>query len=226
MGIDLFLGLKSVVLLTGYYGCGKTNLAVNLALDYKKNKETVRIIDLDIVNPYFRTSDFSDMLGGKGIDVVAPGFANSLSDAPSLPREISMAIGAKGRTLIDVGGDDAGAVVVGRYYSDILRAGGADMCYLFSVYRPGMDSPEETVRHIKTIETVSRQKVTYLINTSNLADRTTFEDVQRSLCFADRLSSLAGIPLLATVMLEGIGDIEGSYSVKRFVRPPWEPRQE
>lgn len=222
----MFEKLKKIILLTGHYGSGKTNFAVNLAFDYKRTGEMVKIVDLDIVNPYFRTADFSALLNGEGIEVVAPYFANSLLDIPSLPREVSGALTGDGRIIVDVGGDDAGAAVLGRYHADILKADGADMLYLFSVFRPGTGSPEEVFEHIRAVEAASRQKVTYLVNSSNLGAETEQGDIERSLSFAKKLADLTEIPLLTTVALKSFsGNIENSYAVKRFVRLPWEPEE-
>ena len=48
---------KRVTLFAGHYGSGKTNIAVNFALWLKSKVLNVKIADLDIVNPYFRTKD-------------------------------------------------------------------------------------------------------------------------------------------------------------------------
>ena len=81
--------LGKIIAVTGHYGSGKTNLAVNLAVDFAKEGERVTIIDLDIVNPYFRTADFSELFGSLGIKLVAPQFANTNLDIPSLGFDMS-----------------------------------------------------------------------------------------------------------------------------------------
>ena len=83
--------LGKIIAVTGHYGSGKTNLAVNLAVDFAKEGERVTIIDLDIVNPYFRTADFSELFGSLGIKLVAPQFANTNLDIPSLGFDMAAA---------------------------------------------------------------------------------------------------------------------------------------
>lgn len=215
--------LKRIVVITGHYGCGKTNLSVNLALYFSDLGEKVTIIDLDIINPYFRTADFKDALYEENIKVLIPNFANTLLDIPSLPREVSGALSSGERVIIDLGGDDAGAGVLGRYEKEIESAGGADMLYLFSIFRPGTEDAKEVVKHISFIEKASKQKVNFLVNSSNLGSETSREDVAKSVGFAKEVESISGIPLIATVALESFSeDIEGSFAVKRFVKLPWE----
>ena len=53
-------------IICGHYGCGKTNLALNLALTLRRKGEKVTVADLDIVNPYFRTADYKEVLEKQG----------------------------------------------------------------------------------------------------------------------------------------------------------------
>ena len=48
--------MKRITIITGHYGSGKTNLSVNLAVNAAKEGKKVTVVDLDIVNPYFRTA--------------------------------------------------------------------------------------------------------------------------------------------------------------------------
>ena len=98
-----------VTVVCGHYGTGKTNLSINLALDCAGAGDDVTLIDMDIVNPYFRSADYTDMLTEAGVRVIGPNFANSNLDTPSLPGSIRVAIEDGERVIIDVGGDDAGA---------------------------------------------------------------------------------------------------------------------
>ena len=93
--------LGKIIAVTGHYGSGKTNLAVNLAVDFAKEGERVTIIDLDIVNPYFRTADFSELFGSLGIKLVAPQFANTNLDIPSLGFDMAAVINGCDRLIID-----------------------------------------------------------------------------------------------------------------------------
>ncbi|MBQ7986678.1 MAG: hypothetical protein IJ304_05395, partial [Clostridia bacterium] len=108
--------MKRITLFAGHYGSGKTCIAVSYAKLVRKNGFQTAIVDLDIVNPYFRTKDSEKELKEAGIDIIASEYANTNLDAPALPKEIYSAISNKSLHLvIDVGGDDRGAVALGRY---------------------------------------------------------------------------------------------------------------
>ncbi len=66
--------VKRVTLFSGHYGSGKTNVAVNYAVKLKENGLDCAIIDLDIVNPYFRTKDSAERLKRAGVETVFPAY--------------------------------------------------------------------------------------------------------------------------------------------------------
>ena len=219
----MFKGLKRIIIVTGHYGCGKTNLAVNLALYFETLGERVTVVDMDIVNPYFRSADFEREFEGKRIKLIAPNFANTLLDIPPLPREVDGAIEGDERLILDVGGDDAGAVVLGRYAKQIEQNGGASMIYLFSKYRPFTETADDVISHIGDIEVASRINVTGLINSSNLGLETTAKDIEASFGYADEISEKTGLPVLATLVRDTINEsVNNSFPVRLFVLPPWE----
>ena len=100
------LDLKDFVVVTGHYGCGKTSFSINLALEYAAKGRKVTIVDMDLVNPYFRTSDYREMLESKGIEVIAPVFGHTNLDIPSLPASMYSIFDSKDMVIVDVGGDD------------------------------------------------------------------------------------------------------------------------
>ena len=145
-----------VIAVTGHYGSGKTNFSINLAISIAKNGTSVTIVDLDIVNPYFRTADFSDLLDMQGIHVIVPEYANTNLDIPVLPASVDAAIAQKdGVVILDVGGDDAGAIALGRYAARI-RDAGYDLLYVINENRYLTKTPEEAVSLLREIEQASR----------------------------------------------------------------------
>ena len=111
--------MKKIIIIYGHYGCGKTNLSLNLAIDLAQKGDKVTIADMDVVNPYFRSGDYTDLLKEYGIDVIASDFSHSNLDLPSLPATMYSIFVREGIVIIDVGGDDAGAYALGRFSSKI-----------------------------------------------------------------------------------------------------------
>ena len=111
---ELF-GNTRFLVVTGNYGSGKTEISLNLALKAAA-KEKTTLVDLDIVNPYFRTGEKAEELEKAGIRVLMPTYAMTTVDIPALPAEIQSVFEVPSdRVIFDVGGDDTGAAALGRY---------------------------------------------------------------------------------------------------------------
>ncbi|MDD2956085.1 MAG: hypothetical protein PHD67_07205 [Oscillospiraceae bacterium] len=218
--------LGRITVVTGHYGSGKTNLSVNLAVDLKAAGHEVTLVDLDIVNPYFRSADFSAQMAEKGIRVMAPQFAGTNLDIPALGPEVASVLEEDGgrRVIIDVGGDDAGAFALGRYAAQIAEQD-YRMIYVVNAFRYLTRSPEEALQVLLEIETASRLKGSALVNNSNLASETSPEDVLGSVAYAQAAAEKAGLPLWATAVRRDLAPAlpgDGFYPVDVYVRPPWE----
>lgn len=211
---------KKITIITGEYGSGKTNLAVNLAYDMKKYGSTA-IIDLDTVNPYFRTADFKNEMTENGIDVIVPEFANTNLDIPVLNFDTERIIRTHDYTVIDVGGSDAGAFALGRYRASVNRYD-HDVLYVFSMYRSIEASAEETAQLMREIETACSLKCTGLVNNSNLGPETAAGIIEASSSFSDRVSELTGLPVVLRCVPEDFTPSDTDFPVKRKVKLLWE----
>ncbi len=211
-----------IIAITGHYGSGKTNLAVNLAVDHARAGERVTVIDMDIVNPYFRTADFSGLFGGYGIKLIAPRFANTNLDIPSLCFDMSAAINGCDRLIIDVGGDDSGAAALGQY-SGVLNDYGCSLYYVVNRYRYLTRTPGEAVQLLRDIERVCRIKAKGIINCSNLGSDTSAVDVKVTADYALLCGETAGLPVVMTAAERSL-NVEGAYPVDVYVRPFWEEK--
>ncbi len=213
---------KRVTVITGNYGCGKTNLAVNLALLLEK-RGSVSLVDIDTVNPYFRTADFTKFLQAKGINVVYPQFALTNLDIPVLNFDLESIISNSEYTIIDAGGSDAGAYPIGQYRNLFERIGDdLEMLYVFNMYRLIDRSAEKTAEMMREIERAAGSECTALVNNSNLGIETTPQIIAQSEYFARDIEELTGLPLAFTCITENeVGD-EKHLPVKRLVTLPWE----
>lgn len=217
---------RRVTVICGHYGTGKTNLSINLALDYASRGEQVTLIDMDIVNPYFRSADYADMLTQHGVNVVGPNFANTNLDTPSLPGSVRGSLEGEGRVIVDVGGDDAGATALG-VYSESLRKADPEVLYVVNKYRSLTTEPEMAVDILHEIETAARIKVHGIVNNSHLKQGTDTETVLGSVEFADAVCAFTGLPLRFTTAprwtdLSSSNKIPNIYPVDVYVKAPWE----
>ena len=191
---------SKITIVCGHYGSGKTNVAVNLALQYKNmhSDVDVALADIDIVNPYFRAADARDELTAAGVRPIIPEFANSNVDIPSLPPELYSLFRKDTNTVsfLDVGGDD-GAVVLGMY-ADQIREIGYEMLYVVSCYRPLTEDPAEAANLMHVIEDASHLKCTGIVNNSSIGSDTKEEDVRASISYAHACAAACNIPLYFT----------------------------
>ena len=202
---------KRITILCGHYGTGKTNVAVNLALAMAKTSEKVTVADLDIVNPYFRTLDSAASFDAAGIRLICSRFANSNVDIPSLPPDLYAITDDKShRVVIDVGGDDSGAMVLGRLAPAITAEDSYAMYLVVNRYRPMTPDVPSTIEVLREIEAASKLRFSGIVNNSNIGAETTAQDVLDSMAYANALAQAADLPLIATTVDERLyAELEG-----------------
>ncbi len=194
---------KRITLLSGHYGSGKTNIAVNLARRLRASNENVAIADIDIVNPYFRTKDSQAELEKAGIRLISSPYAGSNVDLPALPDEVYSITDDRSVTaVVDVGGDDRGALALGRWRDAILQEGDYEMLFVINCFRPLTATPEDAVEVMREIEIASGIPFTAVVNNSNLGDETTARDVLESGAYAANVCAISALPLKMTTVRE------------------------
>lgn len=193
------MNAKRVTVFTGHYGSGKTSLAVNWALRLSESGRAVTVADLDIVNPYFRTTDRRRELEARGVKLIASPFANSNLDLPALPAELYAAVeDREGYAVLDVGGDDRGAVALGRYVPFIQAEGDYEMLFVVNFCRPLTRTAFDALGVLREVEAACGLTATALVNNSNLGRETTADTILSTLERMRELSGLANLPVKMT----------------------------
>ncbi len=201
------MNYKRITLLMGHYGSGKTNIALNMAYELKKSYDNVAIADLDIVNPYFRTIDSAEELREKRIRLIASEYAGSNVDIPALPQDMySLTDDKTVKAVIDVGGDDRGALALGRISPQILEENDYEALLVINKFRPLTPDVASTLEVMGEIENACKIKITGLVNNSNLGVETTAEVVLSSLDYANAVANATGLPLVCTTVTETLYD--------------------
>lgn len=196
---------NKLIIITGHYGSGKTNVAVNLAVKLKNDGYNVTIVDMDIVNPYFRTADSVDLFDEKGIKYIIPKFANSNVDLPSLPSEIYSTFNHADNEYViyDVGGDDDGATALAMYKQYFDKCG-YNMWCVCNMYRPLISNANHACDLISDINKKSRLTCTGLINNSNLGVETTDDIFNDSFAYINEINRITGLPIIFHTALNHI----------------------
>lgn len=190
---------KRLTLFAGHYGSGKTNIAINYAVWLKEQGLPVTIADLDIVNPYFRVQDSEKLLRETGIPLIVSEYAGTNLDAPAMPKEAYGLVSDPNMYgVIDVGGDDRGALALGRYVPEILEENDYEMLLVANKARPLTRTVDDTILVLREIEEACGLPCTALANNTNLGPDTTVQDVLDSVQYIEELSRRTGLPVKMT----------------------------
>jgi len=206
---------KRISIITGHYGVGKSEISVNLAINLAKQGKKVIIADMDIINPYFRSNEARHELEKHGVEVIATKYANTNVDIPALTGELRKYLFDRSYNVVmDVGGDDAGALVVGRYRHEIPDDE-ATLYFVINCFRPETTTVSGVVNILEEIEKSSRMKVSYLINNSHLMDDTTDNDIINGIEFATEVSKTTNIPVAFHAVMKKDG-----INIDKYVKEP------
>lgn len=220
---------KHITIIAGHYGSGKTEFAVNLAFEAAKKESGVSLVDLDIVNPYFCSREREEQLERAGIRVIAPSPYCRTADVPALPAEIGHIFSDKeGFSLLDVGGDAAGAKVLSRYMPQ-FEACGYNLWIVANFNRPQTATPQLALEYIRSIESASRLHATGIINNTHLCSYTTPKDAKLGGEMALELSRISSLPLICSVVARSqlkeceLLNIAGElFPIDVYMKKPWE----
>ncbi len=219
--------MKQIIIICGHYGCGKTNLSLNLAIEAAQQGHRVTLVDLDVVNPYFRSSEYEELLSQHDIRLIKPVYANSTLDIPSLsPAVYSVLSEEDGCVILDAGGDDVGATALGQFSREISRQP-YQMYYIVNHYRPLSADTQDSVSLLREIEAAARLKATGVVNNSHLKQETDEACILSAVPYGKEIAGELGLPLCFTTAPDTVapkllGKVENLHPVKVYVRSPWE----
>ena len=180
----------------GHYGSGKTFTAVNYAVYLSTLGKKVSIYDLDIVNPYFRTVDAEKFLTKNGVELIVSPYAETNVDIPAMNAKSYRMIHDKTQyAVLDIGGDERGALALGRFYEEILKENDYNAFWVVNPYRIETRTVKDAIALKDEIENTARIKFTQIVNCANLGDETTPETVMSGLKFCEELSGKTGLPI-------------------------------
>ena len=216
-----------ISIITGHYGTGKTEFAVNLALAMAAEGDRVMVADLDIVNPYFRSRERRATLEQAGVQLISSSQACADADVPSLPSELLTIFENRAlRGILDIGGDPVGARVLARFRPKIL-AEDHQLLYVLNANRPEVREPDRAIAYLRGLEDTTGLTCTGLVNNTHLCGETTAAQVRKGAALAAAVSRETGIPVLCHVTVERLagelGDLpEAVFPIAIQMKKPWE----
>jgi hypothetical protein len=221
-----------VTIMVGHFGSGKTEIAVNGALEAAREGAPVALVDLDVVKPYFRSRAARALLAEHGVRLVAPEGENIFADLPIIVPQIrSLLKDPASKVLMDAGGDDTGARVLGSL-ADVIPVAETAHLLVLNFRRPFTDSVESAVTMVREIEAAARLRVTGLVSNTHLMGLTTPEVVLEGYELARATGETLGLPVVAVTVDEETSAQLGSRRfdcplvvLRRVVRPPFDGRR-
>ncbi len=220
---------KRVTIFVGHFGSGKTEIALNGALGLATAGDRVTLADLDVVKPYFRSRAAREILEEAGICLLAPSGENTHSDLPIIVPQIRSALQDPSvRLVMDVGGDDTGARVLGSL-SDVVPRTGTDSLVVLNFRRPSTPNTAAAVTMVRRIETAAKIEVTGLVSNTHLMRETTPGIVLEGHRLAVEVGRELGIPVVSVAASREVADdLRGHdlgcpiFVLDRVVLPPFE----
>lgn len=216
-----------ISIITGHYGTGKTEFAVNLALAMAHDGDQVMVADLDVVNPYFRSRERRQMLEEAGIQLISSSQACANADVPSLPAEVFTILQNRDlRGVLDIGGDPVGARVLARFQPKIV-AEDYQLIYVLNANRPEVREVEDAIAYMRAIEATTGLTCTGVVNNTHLCGETTEKEIRKGAALAAAVSKETGIPVLCHVaverLAESLSDLpETVFPITIKMKKPWE----
>lgn len=216
-----------LTLVTGHYGTGKTEFAVNLALALAGAGRRVMLADLDIVNPYFRSRERRALLEAAGIRLIATSQACTDADVPAIPAELLTILEDRSvQGVLDIGGDPVGARVLARFQPKIVQED-YQLIFVLNANRPEVRTAESAVAYLRSIEAVTGLTCSALVNNTHLCGETTAEEVRKGAALAEEVARETGIPILCHTAEERLAaeltDLdEPVFPITIHMKKPWE----
>lgn len=219
--------MRRINIFTGHFGSGKTEIAINFARKLAKEGRKVVIVDLDIVNPYFCVRELKKELELEDIKVISsnPEYVNA--ELMVVPPEVLSIFNDKSYdVVIDVGGDDQGAIALGQY-NRYFREEPYEMYFVVNTNRPFTGETQDIEEYMRDVQIASRLQITKLVNNTNLSYETTINDILEGHKEVEKISAKNNIPYEFTVCKkEFVEEVSGLikkeiFPIDIFMMPPW-----
>lgn len=186
--------MKKFNIFAGNYGSGKTELSLNTSIALAKKAKTA-LVDIDVVNPYFRSAESAELLEKNGVYLIAPPYANTNVDVPVLSAEVNAAFEYEA-AVFDAGGDPVGAAALGGLLQKFQAVREDTMLYyVVNARRPLQRSADEIIEMMEQISARIRLSIDGIINNTNLGRESSAVDLLDGQVVCEQVSKRTGVPI-------------------------------
>ncbi len=176
----------------GEYASGKSELAINRALELKQQEHRVVLVDLDTVEPFYTLRPLKRLLEEKGLEVIGLSSEDAFGlgeTGAMLTPQARWALWREGDIILDVGYGVMGAqtlnLVEGAYESPHLR-----ILAVINALRPMTNSQDRIVEYLHNLG-----RVDAVIANSHLGDETDAELVLNANRIVFSVAQQMGLPV-------------------------------
>ena len=220
--------MKDYWVLLGSFGSGKSELALNMSINAAKHGPCT-LVDLDVINPYFRTSERGDVLTPAGVELIMPPYALEKIEIMSLSARVYSAFTpGEGSVFFDIGGDHVGSIALGQYkpYFDRIPDEHKHILFIVNPLRPTAADVDSAWAVLEKIQLVSRLSVTGIVNNGNLAGETDYTHLLEGYDLVKALSEKTGIPVWGTSGMQNVLEAFDAYAKAHGLDPKYIGRYE
>jgi len=191
-------GTPRLYVFVGAYGSGKSEVSVHFARKLRKENPDRKVLlaDLDIINPFYRSVDARSLLEKENIRVIAPNYANTNVEVPSVSGEMfSIFDDTEYLGVFDIGGEDMGARILSS-----MRSRFSNISYkvymVVNTLRPFTADAKSIAVMAAQLAEAARLPIDGLIDNTNLLEETLADELMHSFPILAEASKITGIPLL------------------------------
>jgi len=219
---------KRITLFTGNFGSGKTEISLNYALHLRENNKKVAVVDLDVINPYFRSRAKSELMEDRDVEVIYPKELKH-ADLPVITADIKKLLqNEEYYGVIDVGGDEDGATVLGSI-ADSVKETAYELNLVVNTKRPFTDNVEGIIKMKEKIESAAKIKVDNLICNINLGEESSIQEIKEGYPIIKEASKELDLPIKFIAIKKDLVDAfdklnykEEVFPIERLLKNPWD----
>jgi hypothetical protein len=186
---------------TGEYAGGKSENALNRALDLARQGRRVTLVDLDVVEPVYTLRPIQDELTALGVNIIAKKKRDTFGlgeTGTTMNPRARWALRHEGDIILDIGYGVHGSRTL-----NLLEGAMADpdllIIAVINISRPMTAKVQDIVTHV-----LEMGRVDALLNNTHLAEETTIDIVQEGARVVYTAATALSLPMVATAAVEDI----------------------